>query len=99
MGPPGISISSASETSSPQFPPKIPTLRPNSADIQLRKIPAGISLIQEGDSNNEENSEDSFLNDLEFVGDSKSGSPEAKKENCAAAPVISSGIKLIKANE
>ena len=97
--PPGISISSSSETPSPQLPPHIPTLKPNSADGQLRKIPAGISVIPERDSNNEENSEDSFLNDLEFAGDSKSGSPEAKKENCATTPVISSGIKLIKINE
>ena len=91
--PPGISISSSSETPSPQSPPQIPTLKPNSADVQLRKIPAGISVIPEGDSNNEESSEDSFLKDLE------SGSPETKKENCATAPVISSGIKLIKVNE
>lgn len=92
--PPGISISSSSETSAPQSPqspgspPQMPSSKPDSAN-QIRKFPAGISVISEKDSNNEESCQDSFLSDLE-----KSGSPAS-----ATTPVISSGIKLIKVNE
>lgn len=99
--PPGISISKSSDTDSQsqQSPPQIPSPKPDPADVQLRKIPAGISVIPEGVSNNEDSSKDSFLTDLEDVGDPRSGSPEAKKENCVSNPVISSGIKLFKVKE
>ena len=99
--PPGISISKSSDTDSQsqQSPSLIPSPKPDPADVQLRKIPAGISVIPEGVSNNEDSSKDSFLTDLEDVDDSRSGSLEAKKENCVSNPVISSGIKLFKVKE
>ena len=111
--PPGISISKSSDgqahqshqsKQSEKSPPEIRSPRPDPAAVPLRKLPAGISVIPERvssneDSNNEESSKDSFLTDLEDVGDSKSGSLEAKNENGVSTPAISSGIKLFKVKE